>query len=100
GWDEVERAASFDAVLDAAGAALERLAGRDDWLLWVDLAPLIPPWETPEEFLAPYFQEQSGDDEPDEDEADVSSEEEMEPLKPLNDPATGPMDPEDDELFL
>ena len=62
GWDEVHRAASFDAVLAAAAAALKRLAARDAWLLWVDLAALIPPWDTPEEFLAPYFQEEPADE--------------------------------------
>ncbi len=91
GWDEVHRAASFDAVLEAASSALDRLAARGDWLLWVDLAALIPPWETPEEFLAPYFQAESNDEE---------EEEILEPLAPLNDPAAGSVDAEDDELFL
>src|SRR4051812_14111379 len=43
GWDRVERVAPpgdeespLDAVLAAAGSALEELLGRDDWLLWVD----------------------------------------------------------------
>ncbi len=38
GWNEVKRAASFEDVLETAGAALNRLARRGDWLLWVDLA--------------------------------------------------------------
>ncbi len=92
GWDEVHRAASFDAVLDAASAALDQLASRGDWLLWVDLAALIPPWDTPEEFLAPYFQAEAVGDE--------EEEEPLEPLTPLNDPTPGPVDAEDDELFL
>ncbi len=88
----MRRAASFDAALDAASAALDRLAGRGDWLLWVDLAALIPPWDTPEEFLAPYFQAEAAENE--------EEEEELEPLTPLNDPTPGPVDAEDDELFL
>ena len=93
GWDEVHCAVSFDAVLEAASSALDRLATRGDWLLWVDLAALIPPWETPEEFLAPYFQAESSDEEEEEEEV-------LEPLTPLNDPAAGAVDAEDDELFL
>jgi hypothetical protein len=96
GWDVVDRAASFEAVLTNAAAALEQLAQNSDWLLWVDLAALIPLWETPEEFLAPYFQEEPADD--DEDEEGI--EEKLEPLRPLNDPVLGPADAEDDELFL
>ncbi len=67
--------------------ALDRLAARGDWLLWVDLAALIPPWDTPEEFLAPYFQAESerrGEEE--------EEEEGLEPLTPLNDPAAGAVD--------
>ena len=96
GWHEIVRAESIDAVLDAAAGALGRLVGRDDWLLWVDLATLIPPWDTPDEFLAPYFQEEPAGEEAD----DETAEEELEPLAPLNDPAAGPVDPDDGELFL
>ncbi len=97
GWDDVLRAMSFDATLKTATAALDQLAGRADWLLWVDLAALIPPWDTPEEFLAPYFQEEPADDE---EEGDEEEEEPLEPLTPLSRPVIGPADPEDDELFL
>ena len=98
GWDEAIRAASFDAVLEAASAALGRLAGHDGWLLWVDLAALIPPWDTPEEFVAPYFRDEPAEDEEEEDEDEPELE--LEPLTPLIDPPLGPADPEDDELFL
>jgi arylsulfatase A-like enzyme len=97
GWDQIVRAESNDPVLEAAAEALVRLAGRDAWLLWVDVATLIPPWDTPEEFLAPYFHDEPAGDEEDVQEA---MEEQSEPLEPLNNPATGPVDPEDGELFL
>ena len=98
GWDEARRAPSFDAVLEAAAAALERLSEREAWLLWVDLAPLIPPWDTPEEFVAPYFVEEP--EEEYEGESEVDFEEEAEPLTPLTEPAAGPIDPADDVLFV
>ena len=99
GWDEIQPAPSFDAVLEAAAAAVERLSERESWLLWVDLAPLTPPWDTPEEFVAPYFVEEPDDEEEYEDETEDDIEEEAEPLTPLTDPAAGPIDPEDDLLF-
>jgi arylsulfatase A-like enzyme len=89
----VERAASFEAALGAAGAFLDRLAPRDDWLLWVDLAALSPPWDTPEAFLTPYFTEEPLDD-PEEAEAA-----EEEPLVPISDPIQGEIDATDDWLF-
>jgi arylsulfatase A-like enzyme len=95
-WSAVERAASFDAVLETAAAALDRLASRDEWLLWVDLAVLTAPWDTPEEFLAPYFQEQPADEEEEEIE---EGQPQREPLTPLNDRVAGPVDPADEELF-
>lgn len=100
GWDEVRRALSFDAALEAAAAALERLKERDAWLLWVDLAPLIPPWDTPEEFVAPYFVEEPDDEEEYEGDTEDNIEEEQEPLTPLIDPAAGPIDSADDVLFV
>ena len=59
-----EEETPLDAVLEAVGAALERLEQRDNWLLWIDLATLLPPWNVPAEFQEPYFTEES----PEEDE--------------------------------
>jgi arylsulfatase A-like enzyme len=110
GWDEVERAqataeeTALESAVSAAEAVLGRLAGRDGWLLWVDLATPLPPWEVPEEFQAPYFEEPPPDEdeenEEDEEEREPSEEEEeLEPILPLPDPAEGPIDPDDDILF-
>ena len=107
GWSEVIQTASFDSTLEAAGAALDRLAQRDDWLLWVDLAVLLPPWDTPEEFLAPYFAEPPADEPGEGDEVEEDEEEyeepldemEEEPLTPISDPVFGLMDTTDDMLF-
>jgi arylsulfatase A-like enzyme len=112
GWDQVERVTAtaeetaLESAVSAAEAALRRLAGRDGWLLWVDLATPLPPWDVPEEFQAPYFEEAPPDEaeEGEEDEAAEESgpdeeEEELEPILPLPDPAEGPIDPDDDILF-
>jgi arylsulfatase A-like enzyme len=109
GWDEVRRveAAGDDTPLERALAeaekALRRLARRDDWLLWLDLATLLPPWQVPDEFLTPYFEEEPAADDEDEEDtgaADDEPEEEMPPPEPVLDPVLGPVDPTDDRYCL
>ena len=105
GWDRLEVVSSegeetpLERTLAAAQAALKRLRKRDGWLLWVDLATPLPPWDVPAEFQEPYFQEEETDEEDAEAET-ASQEEKSEPLTPLIDPPTGPIDPEDDALYL
>jgi arylsulfatase A-like enzyme len=105
GWDEVERVAAegegtpLERALEAAGAALGGLAEQRDWLLWLDLAAPLPPWQVPDDFLEPYFAE---DHEEEEEEATGEEEEEEEPeiLTPVLEPSPGPIDPRDDSLFV
>jgi arylsulfatase A-like enzyme len=76
------KGSSLQKVLASTQAALHRLADAADWLLWIDLPTLAPPWHVPEEHLARYFA-----DVPDEDTA---------PLRPWTDPPPGPLDLDDD----
>ena len=92
-----EETTPLEATLEAVGTALLKLERRDNWLLWIDLATPLPPWNVPEEFLAPYFTEEPIEDE--EEGAEVEAVE-SEPLTPVMDPATGPIDPDDDPLYL
>jgi arylsulfatase A-like enzyme len=104
GWDEVKRVLEntkempLDAVLEAAGAVLEQLEQRNNWLLWIDLATLLPPWGTPEEFQQAYFAEEPGDGE--EGEQKLEETEPSEPLTPWTEVPAGPIDREDDYLYL
>jgi arylsulfatase A-like enzyme len=107
GWDTVQRVSAgneempLDAVLEAAGTALERLERNDNWLLWIDLATLTPPWNVPAEFQETYFSEGPNEDEEGFDEADVEEQtEENEPLTLLSDVPTGPIGGDDDHLYL
>ncbi|MGH7223010.1 MAG: sulfatase-like hydrolase/transferase [Gemmataceae bacterium] len=112
GWERVERVRAaeeetpLDAVLEAVGAALERLELRDNWLLWIDLATLLPPWNLPAEFQESYFTEEAPeeDEEAEYDEADeadeAEEEQESESLTPLTEVPAGPIDDEDDYLYL
>jgi arylsulfatase A-like enzyme len=106
GWAEVvhvtppeDGETPLERLLETARGKLEQLAGRDNWLVWIDAATLLPPWDVPGEFQEPYFREESLDDE---EEEIVEDEEpvEYEPLVPLPDPAESPIDPDDDDLFL
>lgn len=107
GWDsvvEVEPGAGDDATamedaLEAWQATLADLENEEHWLLWLDLATLLPSWdEVPKSFLERYLIDAVEEDEKDEEEDDP--EEEPEPVEPLFDPVTGPLDPEDDETFV
>jgi arylsulfatase A-like enzyme len=98
GWSAVVEAgrgeeSGLEATIEAALAALRELAGRDNWLLWVDLATTLPPWRVPEELLA-------APEERPEDEEEGEEEEEEGPVEPLLDLPEGPLDALDDELYL
>jgi arylsulfatase A-like enzyme len=101
GWRRVayvepeEPGPALEEALAAAGGELHRLADRDGWLLWVELATLLPPWEAPEEFLLHYF-DAAGQEEEEEEPDDEGAE----PLTPITDPPTGLVDPADDATFL
>jgi arylsulfatase A-like enzyme len=117
GWDEVELLTTAEAgslleqTLDVARGALEQLTSTDRWLLWVDLATLLPPWHVPADFSEPYFvdpadeeeEEPETEDENDEnDEGEAPQEEdpqEENPLTPWPDPPIGPINTEDDLDF-
>ena len=114
GWDRVVSVAStedeepLDQPLVAAEKALKKLAKQDGWLLWIELATLLPPWNAPADFLESYFQPEAAeadayDDEEDEEEEDEDEEEpfeeEMERIEPLPGPKLGPADASDDDLY-
>lgn len=94
GWEDIftvqtvgADSSSLERTLDAAKEALDRLAGRQDWLLWLEFATLLPPWKLPQEFL---LQPDPASD--NEDSAD-------EPLTPLLDPKPGALSLEDPETL-
>jgi len=90
-------ATALEMTLDAVVAALDQLETHDRWLLWVELPPLFPPWQTPEDFQGRYLHapapEEVADGEQDsyEDEEENPIQEEDEPLLPLIDPPIGPV---------
>jgi arylsulfatase A-like enzyme len=97
----------LERCLEAAAEALASLAEHDDWLLWIDLATVLLPWETPDDFVAPYFDETPDEDEDDDEDEDgeeegqaEEEEEAEEPLTPLEPCPWGPIDADDDHLYL
>lgn len=61
----------------------------------------MPPWNVPAEFVEAYFTEEPTEqDEQEFEEGDEAEEEESEPLTPLTEVPAGPIDRDDDYLFL
>src|SRR5262249_3159637 len=80
GWNHVSTIShgagkGLERTLAAVKAALDGCACADRWLLWLDLATLLPPWHLPEEFRGRYFEEEA---------------DEREALEPLTDVRPGP----------
>jgi arylsulfatase A-like enzyme len=91
GWDRVEIVEQqedelpLETMLYAVRGTLDQLKQRDDGFLWIELATLLQPWEPPEEYQQLYFEDEG---------------EGGEPLEPLGQVIEGPIDPDDDELFV
>ncbi len=107
GWDNVIRVAAvarkgtpLERTLEAACKALDRLKIQADWLLWIDLATLVPPWEVPDAHLDAYFQEEDHEEDDEEEDEEGLTEPEEEALTPLLDPQPGFLAPDDDTTFL
>jgi arylsulfatase A-like enzyme len=114
GWQQVDRItppppASEDTplvrILEAVRAALKHLAGHADWLLWIELATPLPPWDVPEGFLEPYFSApaETTQDEDESSHAEAPGdmdEEKTEILEPITGVMEVEIDPGDDTLFL
>jgi arylsulfatase A-like enzyme len=107
GWDVVQRVSAaeeempLDAVLEVVGATLERLERQDNWLLWIELGSLLPPWKVPAEIQEAYFGDETHEDAEEDEIADEDEEmEEDEPLAPLTEIPDGPVDGADDHLYL
>jgi arylsulfatase A-like enzyme len=93
-------AAALESALQRTGDVLDQLASQDDWLLWLDLATLLPPWELPAEYQQLYLHE----DEDEENEAPEQDGEAAEGNDVQQTPWTGPLpervDRDDSASFL
>lgn len=78
-----------EALLAAVRAALDQLAGRSPWLLWVETERLLPPWDLELETYQHYASTSGGF-------AADESESETPEIEPTDEPTPGPFDPEDD----
>lgn len=75
----------LDGIKELASEGLDDLAAHQQWMLWMEMAALLPPWTIPAEQLDPYFhpgkpyEEEENNDGPDE------------LLEPLLAPLVGPL---------
>ena len=61
----------LDALLAGLPALLDRINGRPDYLLWIEIDRLLPPWEVPQEVFEAYlYHEVTGDESQPDDETD------------------------------
>lgn len=102
GWDEVvrvpseaEEGSSLERSLEAAVEAVRQLDPAGQWLVWLDLGTVLPPWDVPDEFVARYFDKPPTEDE--EEEEEEAGLDEDYTLAPLPDPMPALLDPDDDE---
>jgi arylsulfatase A-like enzyme len=89
-------------TLEAALDTLDHLGAAERWLVWVDLPSLQPPGQVAQEFLDRYFaQAADAEAEPEEEEEleEEVAEDEAEPLTPLTDVRSGPIDVKDLSLL-
>ncbi len=106
GWGAVQHVRGLDALVEQGRQALAELVlAPGSGLLWLELASLLPPWQIAGDFVDAYFapppvEEEEGDEEDEEEELLDEEEEEEEPIEALFDPPPGPIDPEDDDLYL
>ncbi len=87
GWAEVHRPPA-EQPLEVVRKALARLAGVDPWLLWLDLADLLPPWNVPDQIYRGYLQSPELDDW------------DEEPMQPVLNPVPDPLGADDTRTFL
>ncbi len=124
GWDASlvsdtgDEGTPMEYALDAWQEALDGVADSENWLLWLELATPLPPWDVPEGYLVRYlldrdddeeeeeeeedeeWVEDEGEDEEQDEDEDEEPEEEIDVPEPIVDPAIGPLDPDDDRTFL
>ncbi len=95
GWAEVfdarpqeEDKSPLDALMRSLPQLLDRLAPVPDFLLWIEIDRLLPPWDVPQDVFAAYLEDEEevdkyepdeGDEEEDKEEQDDEGEDEGEP---------------------
>jgi arylsulfatase A-like enzyme len=110
-----EDSSPLDALLRTLPSLLDRLEDQPDFLLWIEIDRLLPPWDIPREVFDAYLQhEMMGQDtsraeevEEEETEAPADSQDSTDAhpspvgdgVEPLRDPPTGPFDPSDPDAL-
>jgi arylsulfatase A-like enzyme len=101
GWDRVvpvlparRKGTAMQRTQEAVKEALDYCAPLAQWLLWIELPSLLPPWQIPADILDQHFPEATEENE----EGDAGEEAGPAPL-PWCDPVPGPLDAADKAAF-
>jgi arylsulfatase A-like enzyme len=94
GWSELHWSETPEEVFNGAYGVLDELAARDNWLAWLELSSLMPPWRLAGDTARLYFTADTADEEDEETETRA----EAAPLTPLLAPE-GLIELEDDATF-
>jgi arylsulfatase A-like enzyme len=100
GWNHIRRAAveanvpTLECLLQAVGDALDEVIDADEWLMWVEFATPLPPWDLPAELREKYLHPTESEDD------DEVEDESGKPLEPLAEPQPGILAEPQDEIFL
>ena len=103
-FTSVVDARSHDELLEMLPGVLDSLKDSPEWLLWIDLDHLLPPWNIPANLFelyiedlveeeAPEKEEESDDD--DDDEEELQERPAVEPVEPWRNPPVGWFDRDD-----
>src|SRR5262245_17401640 len=71
GWQQVQSEPDTASAVTAAEETLQDLADTPSWLVWLELASLLPPWDLDEDVLRLQFAAPAEEEDEDEEEEDV-----------------------------
>ncbi len=93
---EREPLSEFASVLRKAERVVGKLRKCADWLIWVDVPTLLPPWRLPSEYRDVYFEDEASQEN---DDNDGNSSREDEQTSPWTGPLPDFVESSDDTLF-
>lgn len=99
-WNYVRRVptdaegTTLECLLQAVGDALDEMSDAEKWLVWVESASLLPPWNVPEEYQEKYLHTAAAEEDEETEEPSEGT------LEPLTNPQTDVLEKPEEKTFL